>query len=59
MKTGFIPLTLALFALPALNAAADTHYVDLNSPNPTPPFTNWPIAATNIQDAVDAADAGD
>ncbi len=51
-----IPAMLALFVL---NAAAVTRYVDLNSPSPTPPYTNWPTAATNIQDAVDAATDGE
>ncbi len=27
---------------------AATHYVDLNSPSPAPPFTNWAMAATVI-----------
>src|SRR5258708_3145931 len=40
-------------------ALAGVHYVDVNSTNATPPYTNWPTAATNIQDAVDAAVAGD
>src|SRR2546428_1803978 len=39
--------------------AATIHYVDVNSTYATPPFTNWTTAATNIQDAVDAAVAGD
>jgi hypothetical protein len=47
-----IPVTLALFTF---HAAAVTHYVDLNSPSPTPPYTNWVTAATNIQDAVNVA----
>src|SRR5437868_3545606 len=43
----------------ASSALADVHYVDVNSTNATPPYTNWTTAATNIQDAVDAAVAGD
>ena len=38
---------------------AATHYVDAKSASPTPPFSTWATAATNIQDAVDTALAGD
>ena len=52
-------LTAAVFVLLVANAAATMLYVDLNSTNATPPYTDWTMAATNIQDAVDASKNGD
>jgi hypothetical protein len=49
-------LLLVFLALPA---SAVVLYVDLDSGNPSPPYATWATAATNIQDAVDAAAAGD
>jgi len=52
------PALLALL-LPLATASAATRYVWPGSPNPGPPYTNWATAAHVIQEAVDAAVAGD
>src|ERR1019366_595040 len=54
------PSVLGIFLLlVAFRVAAAVRYVDLNCTNGTPPFTDWSTAATNIQDAIDAAINGD
>jgi hypothetical protein len=59
MSSNQLRIILALLLFAAVTAPAAVLYVDLNSASPTPPYTNWATAATNIQDAVDAAVASD
>jgi hypothetical protein len=54
-----LDVALTLLLLSAASASAATRYVWQDSPNPAPPYTNWTTAAHVLQDAVDAALAGD
>ena len=59
MKANRVQPTAALLLFLVLAVSATPRYVDVNGTNATPPFLHWSTAATNIQDAVDAAIAGD
>src|SRR5580704_14447202 len=53
-----LPVAL-LLAFLAYDAFGTALYVDVNNANPAPPYADWSSAATNIQDAIDAASDGD
>src|SRR3989442_14780582 len=59
MRLQSVSFVAVILALQALDSPAAVLHVDLNSTNPTPPFSNWSSAATNIQDAIDVANSGD
>src|SRR6266581_8906834 len=59
MKFHALRVAAGVFLSLVLDAAGSVHYVDVNSANPTTPYLDWSTAATNIQDAIDVAVAGD
>src|SRR5262245_10677553 len=52
-------LAVAFVLLTRISSPAAVLYVSLSSTNPSPPYATWTTAATNIQDAIDAAAPGD
>ncbi|HEX3628097.1 MAG TPA: choice-of-anchor Q domain-containing protein [Verrucomicrobiae bacterium] len=59
MKNDVLRLTILCLCLLGFRAVATTYYVDINSTNATPPYTNWSTAATDIQSAVNQTTNGD
>ncbi len=55
--TSYLVLLVSLLLF--VSAHAVTHYVDINSTNPVPPYTNWASAATSIQEGLDSATSND
>lgn len=59
MKTSLFGLVAGFVSFLTIGLQGNTLYVSLNSPNPTPPYSSWATASTNIQVAIEAANPGD
>ena len=59
MRNAALSSAAALLLSLPLSVTAATLYVDVNNLAPATPYADWTTAATNIQDAVDLAGAGD
>ena len=54
----FLPVLL-VFVFQAVASSGAVFYVKVNNPTPAFPYGSWATAATNIQNAIDAANPGD
>jgi hypothetical protein len=54
-----LPLMAIFLGFMAFKAVGTTYYVDVNSANPTPPYTSWATASMDIQSAVNQTTNGD
>ena len=52
-------ISVSMFLLCASSSFATTRYVNVSNATPAAPYTNWAMASTNLQLAIDAAASGD